>query len=116
LIEGEDMFDKKYTMLSKNLDAKVLTRVEILEGFEDNPVLAKVLESGKVAINLVLKEEYKNIWFGNASLGLGTQERFKLASNIGLIKEKIKFFNFNDYNNLGFFAQEQLHTGQEDSG
>jgi len=99
-------------MLSKNLDAKVLSNVEILEGFEDNPVLAKVLNSNKVAINLVLKEEFKNIWFGNAGMGFGTEDRVKLASNLGLIRKKIKFFNFNNYTNLGQFAKEQVVTGK----
>ena len=33
LIEGEDMFDKKYQILSKNLDAKVLDAVQILDNF-----------------------------------------------------------------------------------
>src|SRR5690606_28164776 len=108
LIEGEDMFDKNYTMLSKNLDAKVLDAIQILDGFEDNPILAKAIESDKVALNLLLKENYKNIWFGNVSTGLGTENRIELASNIGLIKKNIKFFNFNNYNNLGKKASEQL--------
>lgn len=110
LIEGEDMFDQNYTILSKNLDAKVLNEVEILDDFEDNPVLANIIKSQKVAINLVLKDEYKNIWFGNLSVGLGTTERLKLASNIGLIKKKIKIFNFNNYNNIGLKALEQVET------
>jgi hypothetical protein len=110
LIEGEDMFDKKYVILSKNLDAKVIDAVEILNDFEDNPILAKIIKSEKVAINLVLKEDYKNIWFGNISIGLGTNKRKKLASNVGLIRKKIKFFNFNNYNNLGKKALEQLRT------
>lgn len=116
LIEGEDMFDKNYTILSKNLDAKVLDAVEILDEFEDNPILAKVITSEKVALNLVLKEGYKNIWFGNASLGLGTKDRVKLASNIGLIRKKIKFFNFNNYNNLGTKASDQLEEASSSVG
>ncbi len=112
LVEGEDMFDKNYKVLSQNLDANVLNSVEILQDFEDNPVLAKVLKSEKIAINLVLKENYKNIWFGNAGLGVGTEERFKLASNIGLIKKKIKLFNFNNYNNLGLKALDQVEGVQ----
>ncbi|MFD2551926.1 carboxypeptidase-like regulatory domain-containing protein [Bizionia sediminis] len=115
LIEGEDMFDKNYSILSKNLDAKVLKEVEILEGFEDNPVLAKVLASNKVAVNLVLKEEYNNIWFGNISTGLGSKERFNLASNVGLIRKKIKFFNFNNFNNLGSLARNQINIAQEEN-
>jgi len=108
LIEGEDMFDKKYQILSKNLDAKVLDAVQILDNFEDNPILAKVATSEKVALNLKLKEKYKNIWFGNVSAGIGTKERIKTTSNLGLIRKKIKLFNFNNYNNLGHKATEQL--------
>lgn len=108
LIEGEDMFDKNYSILSKNLDAKVLDTVQILEEFEDNPIFAKVLDSDKVAINLVLKEDYKNIWFGNVSGGIGTEERIRAGSNLGLIRKEIKFFNFNDFNNLGTKASQQL--------
>lgn len=113
LIEGDDMFDKNYTMLSKNLDGQVLSSIEILEGFEDNPVLAKVLSSNKVAINLKLKEKYKNVWFGNLIGGLGTEHRFNAGSNIGLLKKRIKFFNFNNYNNLGNYASEQVNTERQ---
>ena len=76
--------------------------------FEDNPILAKVSTSEKVALNLVLKDKYKNIWFGNINAGLGTKDRIKTTSNIGLIRKKIKIFNFNNYNNLGNKATEQL--------
>lgn len=41
LIEGEDLFDKNYKLLSKNLDAKVLDAVQIIDGFEDNPIFKK---------------------------------------------------------------------------
>ncbi|MGS2727433.1 hypothetical protein ACU8DI_12550 [Psychroserpens sp. BH13MA-6] len=112
LVEGEDLFDKNYKVLSKNLDANTLDAVEILDAFEENPIIAKVIKSEKIALNLVLKDDYKNIWFGNASLGVGTEERLKLASNIGLIRKKIKFFNFNDYNNLGRLAKDQVEQVQ----
>lgn len=108
LIEGEDMFDKNYSVLSKNLDAKVLDAVQILEEFEDNPIFAKVLDSDKVAINLVLKDDYKNIWFGNVSGGIGSKDRIRASFNLGLIRKDIKFFNFNDYSNLGTKASQQL--------
>lgn len=115
LIEGDDMFDKNYTILSKNLDAKVLENIEILEGFEDNPVLKKVLNSSKVAINLKLKSQYKNIWFGNINVGLGINNRHNLGSNVGLIREKIKLFNFNSLSNLGNISSEQILVNETDN-
>ncbi len=108
LIEGEDMFDANYKVLSKNLDAKVLDAIQILDNFEPNPILADVLESDRVALNLLVKDELKNIWFGNISVGLGTEERKRVTANVGLIRKKIKFFYFGDYTNLGMKAADQI--------
>lgn len=103
LIEGEDMFDKNYKLLSKNLDSKVLNEVQIIDNFEDNPIFKKLNNSDKVALNLKLKKGLKNIWFGNATLGSGvlSENRWKESLNLGLLKKKIKLFYFGDYNNLG---------------
>lgn len=108
LIEGDDVFANNYQILTKNLDAKSLSAVEIIDKFQDNPVLAKVMDSDMVALNLKLKEGFKNIWFGNTTLGAGTHKRAKLSLNLGLLRKKIKFFYFNDYNNLGIKASSQL--------
>lgn len=110
LIEGEDMFDKNYKLLSKNLDAKVLDAVQIIDAFEDNPILKKLNNSDKVALNLKLKEEKTNIWFGNISLGAGvvSENRWKESMNLGLLKKKIKLFYLGDYNNLGEKATEMI--------
>jgi len=108
LIENEDIFNNNYKILSKNLDAIVLKSVQIIDNYEDNPILAKVRESEKVALNLVLKEKYKNIWFGNLNNGIGNKDRIKASANVGLIRKDIKFFDFIDYNNLGKKASAQL--------
>ncbi len=103
LIEGEDLFDKNYKLLSKNLDAKVLDVVQILDNFEDNPILKKLNNSDKVALNLKLKKGQKNVWFGNVIIGSGivSENRWKENINLGLLKKKVKLFYFADYNNLG---------------
>ena len=54
LIEGEHMFNQNYKLLSKNLDAKVLDAVQIIDNFEDNPILKKLDNSDRVALNLKL--------------------------------------------------------------
>jgi hypothetical protein len=111
LIEGEDMFDKNYKLLSKNLDAKVLDEVQIIDSFEDNPVLKKLNNSDKVALNLKLKKGLTNVWFGNATLGSGvfSVNRWKESLNLGLLKKKIKVFYFGDYNNLGEKATDLIN-------
>lgn len=113
LVEGDDLFDDKYKVLSKNLDAKILGEVEIIDQFESNPVVSKVTESENVVLNLILKDEYKNVWFGNVSLGLGNNDRIKSSANVGLIKKKVKFFYLGDYNNLGQTATSQSGNASE---
>lgn len=110
LIEGEDMFDKNYKILSKNLDAKVLEAVQIIDAFEDNPILKKLNNSDKVALNLKLKKDMTNVWFGNITLGSGliSENRWKESLNIGLLKKKIKMFYLSDYNNLGEKASDLI--------
>ena len=112
LIEGEDIFDKNYKMLSKNLDAKVLDEVQIIDNFEDNPIFKKLNNSDKVALNLKLKKGLNNVWFGNITLGSGiiSENRWKENINLGLIRKKIKLFYFGDYNNLGEKATDIIAT------
>lgn len=108
LVEGEDMFSNDYQLLSKNLDAEAVDAVEIIEEFEDNPVLATVLDSDKVALNLKINDKLKNVWFGNVKGGLGTSKRILGDASIGLLRKKVKLFYFGNYNNLGNKASDQL--------
>lgn len=110
LIEGDDMFGSKYKLLSKNLDANTIDQVQILNNFEDNPVLKSFQESKKVALNLILKEDKKNVWFGNVELGLGTNGQNNHSANIGLIRKDIKFFDFINTNDIGNSANAQIKT------
>jgi len=112
LIEGDDLFDDKYKLLTKNLDANNIDEIEVLNNFEDNPVLKSFQESEKVALNLKLKEDKKNVWFGNLDLGYGTDERYNSTANAGLLKKKIKFFNLTNLNSVGKTAFSQVkNTG-----
>ena len=110
LVEGDDMFDKNYKLLSKNLDANVLDAVQILDNFEDNPILKNLVNSNRVAINLKIKKNKKNIWFGNLNLGAGviSENRWKEGINLGLLRKRIKLFYFADYNNSGEKASDLM--------
>lgn len=115
LVEGDDLFDDKYKILSKNLDAKNIEAVEVLTNFDDNPVLNSFQESEKVAINLKLKEDKKNIWFGNIDVGLGTDYRYNSSANIGILKSKIKLFNLTNTNSIGNTSASQIENSQTET-
>lgn len=101
MVEGDDLFDKGYKLLTKNLTADVISRVEILEHFSDNPILKGIEDSDKVALNLTLKEDRKSNLFGNASLGYGTSQFYENKLNLISFNKKTKYYFFGNLNNIG---------------
>src|SRR5690606_6324129 len=101
LVEGENILDKNYKILSKNLDAKALEEVQILDNYEENPIFKSRCNSEKVAIDLKLKSDFKNIWFGNVAAGYGFENRYQSALALGLLKKRIKLLEFSNSNNTG---------------
>ena len=100
LIDGDDLVDEQYTILSKNLDSKILENIQILKNYDENPLRKKYGEGQDIALNLTIKESKKNILFGKVALGSGTNERYDFQSNLGLLSGKLKTLNLNKLNNI----------------
>lgn len=105
LIDGDDLANDQYTFISKNLRTAVIEDIQVLKNFEENTVLKKNQKSDKIALNLKIKDSFKNIWFGNIDFGFGTdveeESRLKESLNLGLLKKEIKFLDFLSYSTLG---------------
>lgn len=112
LIEGENLLDDNYKVLSKNLDAKTLEEVQILDNYEENPIFKQLSNSEKVALNLKLKDEYNYVLFGNVSGGYGLKDRYEAAMTLGLLRKKIKFLEFSNFNNIGDKGSRLLQSEQ----
>ncbi|WP_405199336.1 carboxypeptidase-like regulatory domain-containing protein [Christiangramia sp. LLG6405-1] len=110
LVEGENILDKNYKILSKNLDAKTLEEVQILENYEENPIFKQLSSSEKVALNLKLKDEFKYVLFGNISGGYGLENRYESALTLGLLRKEIKVLEFSNLNNTGYKAADLLQN------
>jgi hypothetical protein len=101
MIDGDDLFEKGYQLLTKNLNADVINRVEVYEHYSNNPLLKDVEDSDKVALNLTLKEDKKQQFFGNATLGGGTDDFYENRLNLISFQKKSKHFFFGNLNNTG---------------
>ena len=110
LVEGENLLDDNYKILSKNLDPKTLEEVQILDNYEDNPIFKQLLSSEKVALNLKLKDKFKYVLFGNISGGYGLKDRYETALTLGLLRKRIKLLEFSNLNNIGSKAANLLHS------
>lgn len=104
MVEGDDFFEKGYKLLSKNMPAHPIKRVEVLKNYSNNHLLKDVEISDKIALNLTLKEDAKRVWFGtiDGSYGLGYENRYHLRTNLMNFGKKNKYFTFTNINNVGF--------------
>lgn len=101
LIDGDDLFDKSYKILSQNMPAYPVEEVEVLNKYSANPLLKNIESSDRVAINLKLEEKYKRIWFGNASALVGNDSYKELKGNLMNFGKKNKYYFLGETNNIG---------------
>lgn len=101
MVEGDDLFEKGYKLLTKNLNAGVIDKVEILEHYSDNILLKNIEDSDKIALNLTLKEDRKTTLFGNISNAYGTDNFYEQKTNLISFNKKSKYYFFGNLNNVG---------------
>ncbi|MEG0850466.1 MAG: TonB-dependent receptor [Flavobacterium sp.] len=103
MVEGDDFFNGGYSLLTKNMPNKPLDKVQVLRNYSHNKLLKGVEESNRVALNLTVGEEYKDLWFGDISAGYGlaTENRYDVSGNLMNFSKKYKNFLTFGLNNVG---------------
>ncbi|MEI7420684.1 MAG: carboxypeptidase-like regulatory domain-containing protein [Prolixibacteraceae bacterium] len=103
MIDGDDLFEKGYRILTKNMPAYPVSKVEVYQHYSNNKLLKGIENSEKVALNLKLKEDSKRQWFGNASLGYGPENgnHYQTYANLMNFGGKTKFYGIVSLNNVG---------------
>jgi hypothetical protein len=113
MVDGDDLFDKGYKILSKNMPAYAIEEVELLKNYSNNGLLKGVEESNKIALNLKLDKNSKHIWFGNINSGLSYINFYEIKGNLMNFGKKNKYYFLTNFNNVGYDAtgdiQDLIH-------
>lgn len=106
MIDGDDMFDKGYKLLTKNMPVNPIDKIEVLQHYSNNKHLKGIEKSERVALNLTLKDDFKRQWFGNTSLGYGvaSDNRYEAKGNLMNFGKKDKYYFLTNLNNIGIDA------------
>lgn len=104
MIDGDDLFEKGYKILSKNMPAYPIEEVEVLRNFSNNRLLKDIEESDKVALNLKLDEKSKRIWFGNIETSIGNNDFYEFKGNLMNFGKKNKYYFLTNLNTIGYDA------------
>lgn len=100
-VDGDDLFDKGYQLLTKGLDAGLIDKVEALSNQTENQKLKGVDRGDETILNLVLKDDAKHDLYGNASL-YGTDTKLHEGSLKWMsFSKKVKLYAIGSSNNMG---------------
>ncbi len=102
LVDGEEFFGDDPTLVTQNLRADMIDKVQVFDKKSDQAAFTGIDDGEKTkTINLKLKDNKKNGYFGKATAGGGTDGYFDNQLMINLFKKKKKFSAYGILSNTG---------------
>lgn len=117
-IENDDLFNGGYKILTKNLKADIVEKIQILKNYSKNPLLKNVKDTEDIAINITLKEDRKKLIFGDFELYSNFKNRKNIHANIISLFKRNKYYFITDYNNIGkdsYLDFKDIFTSKSDN-
>jgi len=107
LVDGKEFFSDDPKVASKNLPVEMVQKLQVVDRKSDLARLTGVDDGeDETVINLTVKPNMKNGWFGNVEGGYGTDDRYKGNFNINRMwgdgQSLTLLGNFNNINEEGF--------------
>lgn len=101
MIEQNDFFGKGYKMITQNVQANAIEKVEAISNYSENPLLKGLSNFDKVALNLRLTDDaYKKI-YTNLELGYSTINDHDAYLNLMNFSKKYSTLVFGNSSRLG---------------
>ena len=106
LIEGDDLFSQNYQIATRNLRANMVSKIQSIDRYQENPLMKGIQESDRLVLNLKVKEDKKYRIAGSATLGSGYGDEIKLFAHSSLfsITRREKTYLIGNANNTGYNA------------
>jgi len=106
MIDGKEFFSNDPKVASKNLPAKMVDKVQVLDKKSDMSIMTGFDDGEEeTVINLTVKKGMKQGWFGNAFAGYGSEKRYEGNAMVNRFINNDQFTfmgGLNNTNNMGF--------------
>ncbi len=99
-IEGDNLSGNRYQVLTRSLNPAVIDKIQVIENFSENRILANLGGDKETIINLTVKEDRKKLLFGNAHIRAGQQ--YDGVVSLLSVHRKSKQLLVASSNNAGF--------------
>lgn len=102
LVDGEEFFGDDPTLVTKNVRADMVDKVQLYDKKSDQATFTGIDDGERTkTINLKLKEDKKNGFFGKADLSGGNDEYYEGQAMFNAFKGKRKFSAYGTLSNTG---------------
>ena len=102
LLDGEEFFGDDPTLVTKNIRADMVDKVQLFEKTSDQAAFTGVDDGQKTqTLNIKLKEDKKQGYFGKADAGYGTDDFYSLQGMFNKFKKKEKVAAYFTRSNTG---------------
>lgn len=120
LVDGKEFFDDDPKIATKNLPAKALSKVQVIDRKTEEAVFSGIDDGiREKTINLKLKADHKKGYFGDLTAGVGTDETYQLEGKLFRFTPKTQHSLLGMYNNInqfGFTNKDNQQFGQHNKG
>ena len=115
LVDGEEFFGDDPTLVTQNIRADMVDKVQVFDKKSDQATFTGIDDGEKTkTVNLKLKDDKKNGYFGKIDAGAGTNQFYndQLMFNKFRKKEKLSFYGiFSNTGKVGLNWQDQRSYG-----
>jgi hypothetical protein len=102
LVDGEEFFGDDPTLVTQNLKADMVDKVQVYDKKSDQAVFTGIDDGQRTkTINLKLKDSKKNGYFGKVSGGIGTDGYYDGQVMANYFKKKMKVAGYGIFSNTG---------------
>ena len=106
LVNGKEFFNDDPQAATKNLTADMVDKVQVIDKKSDLAILTGVDDGEEeTVINLTVKKDMQNGWFGTVKAGYGTDNRYEASLNANYFKNGNQvsiIAGANNINEMGF--------------
>ena len=100
LIDGDELYNNQHQLATENIKSEMIEKIEVLKDFKSFSSLGERDGNKKIALNVSIKEQYKNKINGVIDLEGGYKNRYKLHNYIFNFNKSTKASLITDTNNL----------------
>ncbi|MBX9784335.1 MAG: hypothetical protein K2X48_13675 [Chitinophagaceae bacterium] len=90
LLDGDDLTQDQYQLLTRNLSADVVDKLQVIDNYNKNRIMGNLLESNEAAINLKFKKNMLGKLNGSGSVAGAVEGRYEVDAALVFLKNKFK--------------------------